>query len=132
QRLRGIDRARTDGATCGAELQRCGGRRQGADGRSQRLASPARPLALGVVELESPPRRGEVLGQLGLELVDLVAELAELELEPALTLAFVRVRLALERGAAVGAGHVAGREHVVSPAIGPSGLFLKQLACSPD
>src|SRR5436189_44350 len=90
------------------------------------LAASARPLALGVVELESPPGRGEVLGQLGLELVDLVAELEELELEPALALAFVCVVVALERGAAVGAGQVAGREHVVSPGDRPRGAVPEQ------
>src|SRR5439155_18100805 len=56
----------------------------------------------------------------------------ELELEPTLALAFVQVVVALERGAAIGARHVARRKHLRFPNDRPSGeLFLTMISAQP-
>jgi len=69
-------------------------------------------LALGVPELEQACGGCEVGRQLGCEEVNFLAELERLVVKPAFSLAAMTVVLVvLERGAAVGARHVAGAEH---------------------
>ncbi len=66
----------------------------------------------GVPHLEAACRGGEVCAELGIEGGELVVELEDLVVEPPFVLADMEFPLgALERVAAVGAGHEAGKKH---------------------